>query len=49
MKETDGGLPALDVKPIDFAMPKMARDAELNGDVFTIETAFDEVHVFSSR
>jgi antirestriction protein len=27
----------------------MARDAELNGDVFTIETAFDEVHVFSSR
>lgn len=27
----------------------MARDAELNGDVFTIETAFDEVHVVSSR
>ena len=27
----------------------MARDAELNGDVFTIETASDEVHVFSSR
>jgi antirestriction protein len=24
----------------------MARDMELNGDVFTIETAFDEVHVF---
>jgi len=28
---------------------KMATDAELNGDVFTIETAHDEVHVFWSR
>jgi antirestriction protein len=27
----------------------MARDAELGGDVFTIETAYDEVHVFSNR
>jgi antirestriction protein len=27
----------------------MARDAELNGDVFTVKTAFDEVHVFSNR
>lgn len=26
----------------------MARDAELNGEVLTIETAFDAVHVFSS-
>lgn len=25
----------------------MARDAELSGDVFTVETAHDEVHVFS--
>lgn len=25
----------------------MARDAEMSGDVFTIETAHDEVHVFS--
>ncbi|KPM25635.1 antirestriction protein [Citromicrobium sp. RCC1885] len=25
----------------------MARDAELSGDVFTIQTAFDEVHVFA--
>jgi len=25
----------------------MARDAELSGDLFTIETAYDEVHVFS--
>tara|TARA_A100001391_G_scaffold153410_2_gene111250 strand:+ start:26849 stop:27364 length:516 start_codon:yes stop_codon:yes gene_type:complete len=25
----------------------MARDAELNGDVFTIQTAFDEIHVFA--
>ena len=27
----------------------MARDAELSGDVFTIETARDEVHVFWAR
>ena len=27
----------------------MARDARLNGDVFTVETAHDEVHVFWSR
>lgn len=27
----------------------MARDMELNGDVFTIETAHDEVHVFWSN
>lgn len=27
----------------------MARDAEMNGEFFTIETAHDEVHVFSSR
>lgn len=25
---------------------RMDRDMELGGDVFTIETAFDEVHVF---
>ncbi|WP_420346515.1 antirestriction protein ArdA [Pelagibius sp.] len=27
----------------------MARDMELNGDVFTVELGFDEVHVFWSR
>ena len=27
----------------------IARDMELNGDVFTIETGFEEVHVFWSR
>jgi antirestriction protein len=27
----------------------MARDAELGGDLFTVETAHDEVHVFSRR
>lgn len=27
----------------------MARDAEISGEFFTIETAHDEVHVFSSR
>lgn len=27
----------------------MARDAEMGGDLFTIETAHDEVHVFSNR
>ena len=27
----------------------MARDAEMNGDVFVIETARDEVHVFAGR
>ncbi|MHB0713240.1 antirestriction protein ArdA [Roseomonas mucosa] len=27
----------------------MARDAEMGGDLFTVETAHDEVHVFSRR
>lgn len=27
----------------------MAKDAELNGDIFTIETAYNEVHVFWAR
>ena len=27
----------------------MGRDMELSGDVFTIETGFEEVHVFWSR
>nr|WP_245331689.1 antirestriction protein ArdA [Bradyrhizobium sp. NAS80.1] len=27
----------------------MARDAEMNGEFFTIEIAHNEVHVFSSR
>lgn len=27
----------------------MARDAEMNGESFTVETAHDEVHVFSSQ
>ena len=27
----------------------MARDADMSGDLFTIETAHGEVHVFSSR
>jgi Antirestriction protein (ArdA) len=27
----------------------MARDMELNGDVFTIETGFDQVHIFWNR
>lgn len=27
----------------------MARDWDLSGDIFTIETAWDEVHVFSGR
>lgn len=30
---------------IDYAA--MARDAELNGDLFTVSTAFDVVHVFA--
>ena len=25
---------------------RMGRDMELNGDIYTIETAYDEVHVF---
>lgn len=25
----------------------MARDAEMSGDVFTVETAYDEIHVFA--
>lgn len=32
---------------IDWAA--MARDVEMNGDVFTIETAHDAVHVFAAR
>ncbi len=27
--------------------PAMARDAEINGDLFTISTAYNEVHVFA--
>jgi hypothetical protein len=27
----------------------MAREAEMSGEFFTIETAHDEVHVFSNR
>ena len=27
----------------------MARDAEMSGDLFTVETAHDEIHVFSNR
>lgn len=27
----------------------MGRDMELGGDIYTVETAFDEVHVFSSH
>jgi len=26
----------------------MARDWEMSGDIFTIETAFDEVHIFGA-
>jgi antirestriction protein len=25
----------------------MARDAEMSGDLFTVETAHDEIHVFA--
>jgi antirestriction protein len=32
---------------IDYA--RIARDMEMSGDIFTIETAHDEVHVFWSR
>mgnify|MGYP001947815888 CR=1 FL=1 len=28
---------------------RMGRDMELNSDVYTIETSFEEVHVFRSR
>ncbi|WP_323810897.1 hypothetical protein [Sphingobium baderi] len=27
----------------------MARDAEMSGDLFTIETPHDEIHVFASH
>ena len=27
----------------------MGRDMELNGDIFTVETGFDQVHIFWSR
>nr|WP_247876769.1 antirestriction protein ArdA [Ochrobactrum sp. CM-21-5] len=27
----------------------MARDAKMNGEFFTVETAYDEVHVFSTQ
>lgn len=29
--------------------PVMARDAQINGDIFTVQTAHDEVHVFWAR
>lgn len=40
-------IPASLIHYIDY--DAMARDMELNGDVFTIETGFEEVHVFWSR
>ncbi|RAN36970.1 antirestriction protein ArdA, partial [Hyphomonas sp. GM-8P] len=27
----------------------MGRDMELNGDIFTVETGFDQIHIFWSR
>ena len=28
---------------------RMERDMEMNGDIFTIETSFDEIHIFLSN
>lgn len=37
-----------DIAPyVDYAA--MGRDIELNGDVFTVETGFEEVHIFWAR
>lgn len=42
-----GQIPEFVARYIDYEA--MALDAEMNGDFFTIETALDEVHVFSAR
>ena len=31
---------------IDYA--KMARDMEMSGDIYTIETGYDEIHIFGN-
>jgi antirestriction protein len=40
-------IPATLINYIDYEA--MARDMELGGDVFTIETGFDQVHIFWNR
>lgn len=47
LTEQQGDIP----KHLEFYIDyeRMGRDMELNGDVFTIETAFEEVHIFWSH
>ena len=47
LTEQTGDIPEHLAYYIDYA--RMGRDMELNGDVYTIETGFDEVHVFWSH
>lgn len=47
LTEDRGDIPSHLEQYIDYEA--MARDMEFSGDVFTIETAHDEVHVFWSR
>lgn len=47
LTEETTDIPASLVYYIDYE--SMGRDMELNGDVFTIETAFEEVHIFWNR
>lgn len=45
--QTDAEIPAWLKSYIDWEA--FARDMELNGEIFTLETRFDEVHIFWSR
>ncbi|MFN3225789.1 MAG: antirestriction protein ArdA [Hyphomicrobiales bacterium] len=47
LTEDTTDIPPTLIHYIDYAA--MARDMELNGDVFTVELGFDEIHVFWSR
>lgn len=47
LTEETSDIPSHLINYIDYE--KMARDMEMSGDVFTIETAWDQVHVFWSR
>ena len=46
-EETGADIPEHLAPYIDYA--KMGRDWELSGDIFTLETGFEEVHVFWSH
>jgi len=54
MQALDRTQPGLPMKPgrcgtMTHDYERMGRDMDLSGDIYTIETAYDEVHVFWSH